>query len=65
MSMLQPGQEILDIGCGFGRISRVMAEKGCNVIGIDINEQELAQAKAMGGNSIDYRHMSGTDMSEI
>lgn len=35
---LQPGQHVLDIPCGFGRLSIELAKKGFNVTGIDISK---------------------------
>jgi 2-polyprenyl-3-methyl-5-hydroxy-6-metoxy-1,4-benzoquinol methylase len=33
--MMIEGQELLDVGCGYGEIARIMAEKGHTVFGID------------------------------
>jgi cyclopropane fatty-acyl-phospholipid synthase-like methyltransferase len=35
---LQPGQNVLEVPCGFGRHSFELARKGLNVTGIDISE---------------------------
>lgn len=40
---LQPGQAILDLGCGIGDQARELASRGCKVIGLDGN-QELIDA---------------------
>jgi ubiquinone/menaquinone biosynthesis C-methylase UbiE len=40
---LQPGQTILDLGCGIGDQARELASRGCKVIGLDGN-QELIDA---------------------
>ena len=40
---VQPGQTILDLGCGIGDHARVLASCGCKVIGLDGN-QELIDA---------------------
>jgi SAM-dependent methyltransferase len=40
---LQPGQTILDLGCGIGDQARELASRGCKVIGID-GSQELINA---------------------
>ncbi|HKO11067.1 MAG TPA: methyltransferase domain-containing protein [Acidobacteriaceae bacterium] len=40
---LQPGNTILDLGCGIGDQARELASRGCNVIGLDAN-QELIDA---------------------
>ncbi|AKB33360.1 SAM-dependent methyltransferase [Methanosarcina siciliae HI350] len=38
---LQEGYKILDIGCGFGKISFELASKGYAVTGIDINSEAI------------------------
>jgi len=40
------GMNVLDIGCGTGNYSLVLAQKGLKVTGIDISPQMLAQARA-------------------
>lgn len=42
---LQENQSILDCPCGYGRHSIVLAKRGFEVIGIDINSQELEVAQ--------------------
>lgn len=43
-----PGRRILDIGCGTGNVSLACAERGANVVGIDISAEmlEVAREKA-------------------
>lgn len=42
------GQKILDVGCGIGLVSQSIAitHKNCEVLGIDMDEPRLTQAKA-------------------
>lgn len=40
LSMVRPGQSVLDIGCAGGYVSRALKEKGCRVTGIDIHPVE-------------------------
>ena len=35
---LEPGQNVLDVGCGPGRHSHALARHGCRVVGVDISE---------------------------
>lgn len=39
------GSRVLDIGCAFGRISFELYEKGYDVVGIDINDNEIKCAR--------------------
>lgn len=43
--------DILDVGCGTGELSLVLAELGHNVQGIDISEKMLAKARAKAKTS--------------
>jgi ubiquinone/menaquinone biosynthesis C-methylase UbiE len=40
----RPGDEILNAGCGPGRIARVLQERGVRVWGIDLSQQMLVEA---------------------
>lgn len=40
------GRTILDVGCGDGALTRLLAREGAQAIGIDINETQLARARA-------------------
>lgn len=40
----RPGERILDIGCGDGFWSRQIAERGAEVVGVDLSERGLALA---------------------
>lgn len=42
---IEPGAEIMDLCCGFGRHSIVLASKGFNVTGLDLSESVLQQAR--------------------
>ena len=54
-------KNILDIGCGGGLISELLAKKNANVTGIDENIYNIKQAKEhakMGSIKIDYKNQS-------
>src|SRR5918995_3134328 len=42
---IAPGAEVLDVGCGVGRWSRLLAARGAHVTGIDLSSTMIAQAK--------------------
>ena len=42
---VKPGMSVLDIGCGEGFFSRAIAEKGANVLGVDISQELIMAAE--------------------
>lgn len=42
---LAPGTRVLDIGCGNGAACGAFIERGCQVVGVDLSEQGIAQAR--------------------
>ncbi|MGC1781155.1 MAG: methyltransferase domain-containing protein [Acidobacteriaceae bacterium] len=44
----QPGERILDLGCGDGALTEKIAATGTQVLGIDTSEELLAAARARG-----------------
>ena len=59
---LQPGQRVLDVGCGGGILAESMARRGANVLGVDLADKPLkvAMLHAMeaGLGNIDYRSVA-------
>ena len=55
----QPGENILDIGCGDGTLTQKIREAGARVVGIDNSLSMVAAAKARG---IDARIMDAADL---
>lgn len=44
LQIVQPGYNVLDFGCGSGRHATELAQKGCNVTGVDFVETLIAKA---------------------
>lgn len=44
----QPGEYILDLGCGDGHLSRRIAEMGAHVLGVDASAEMVAAARERG-----------------
>lgn len=44
MSFLPDGARVLDAGCGAGRMMPLLAEQGCDVVGIDLSPEMIRRA---------------------
>ena len=55
----QPGEDILDVGCGDGALTQKIAERGARVVGIDNSESMVAAARARG---LDARLMDAAQL---
>jgi SAM-dependent methyltransferase len=53
---LQPGERVLDLGCGDGRLTEALAAAGCSVVGVDASAEQVRAARARG---LDARVMDG------
>ncbi len=42
----QPGEMILDLGCGTGHLAATIAEWGAHVVGLDSSKQMISAARA-------------------
>jgi SAM-dependent methyltransferase len=58
------GQKSLDFGCGAGRSTRFLRKLGFDVIGVDIAEPMLRQARAIDPEG-DYRLAADGDLSVV
>jgi trans-aconitate methyltransferase len=56
----QPGERILDVGCGEGTLTRKIIERGATVLGIDNSPEMIAAARA---NGIDAVLIDAADMT--
>lgn len=45
---LRPGERVLDVPCGAGRLSLPLAERGLRVTGVDIAGEQIAAARRLG-----------------
>jgi SAM-dependent methyltransferase len=55
----QPGERILDVGCGEGTLTKKIIERGATVLGIDNSPEMIAAARA---NGIDAVLMAAEDI---
>ena len=51
VARIQPGESVLDIGCGKGELAHDLALHGARVTGIDVNEESLAFARSRFASS--------------
>jgi SAM-dependent methyltransferase len=48
----QPGERILDVGCGEGSLTKKIIDRGASVLGIDDSPEMIAAARALGVDAI-------------
>ncbi len=61
------GKKVLDVGCGGGILSESMAQRGAEVMGIDMGEAPLQVAnlhKLESGVEVDYRRITAEELAE-
>ncbi len=56
-----PGGRLLDLGCGSGRVSRMLAERGFEVAGVDINEAAIRGGTAAENLELYVRDITSRD----
>lgn len=56
----EPGERILDLGCGDGVLTAKLAAMGCNVVGVDGSIAQIDAARKLG---LDARVMDGEKLS--
>ena len=57
------GLRVLDAGCGTGALSRMLDERGAEVVGVDISDKLIEVAKNRSGSNSNIEYFSG-DMKE-
>ncbi len=48
----EPGRRTLDVGCGEGRLGRLLCERGHSVVGIDASPKMAHLARSEGGQTV-------------
>jgi trans-aconitate methyltransferase len=56
----EPGERILDLGCGDGALTAKLVAMGCKVVGVDASEPQIRSACTMG---LDARVMDGEHLT--
>lgn len=68
VSLVEPGQRVLDVACGHGTLARMIAsQKACTVTGIDLDAAKIAEANRMAQKEdrkgLEFIVMDATDLS--
>lgn len=59
--LVTPGSRVLDLGCGTGHLTHLIAQAGARVVGIDNSPAMIHRAQAAYPD-LDFRVMSATDL---
>lgn len=64
---IEEGDAVVDIGCGVGRLTRVIAGRADQVYAIDVSAEMLAQAKQHNAHldNVEWIHGDGTTLQPI
>ena len=64
---VQRGDIVLDVGCGVGRLTRVLAEEASHVHAIDVSAEMLDQARELNAHltNVAWHHGDGTTLHPI
>lgn len=66
-AMILPGEKVIDIACGTGALSLVMARSAGHVTGIDLSEDMITTArrtaKRRGVSNVSFELLDATDLS--
>jgi SAM-dependent methyltransferase len=60
---LTPDGVVLEIGCGLGRITRVLAARSREVLGVDVSDEMLARARQHNSHLTNVRWILGDGVS--
>jgi SAM-dependent methyltransferase len=59
---LVPGQRVLDVGCGPGRHARALAERGLDVVGVDISQRFIDLARQDAPDGVRFERLDARDL---
>ncbi len=62
---LQPGDVLLDVGCGDGLVGLGALDRGVRVIFSDISEDCLSDCRAVAGDAASYHQASADDLGNV
>jgi 2-polyprenyl-3-methyl-5-hydroxy-6-metoxy-1,4-benzoquinol methylase len=65
---VRPGERVLDIACGAGRVARQLADRGARVLAIDQSRKFLARARERSGDygdELEFRLLNAADREAL
>ena len=64
---IEPTNVVLDLGCGVGRLTRVIAERAARVCGVDVSSEMVALARQhnAGLNNVEWIVGNGSDLEPL
>lgn len=65
LSLLPPHANVLDLGCGDGSLTELIAAAGHSVIGIDYSYEALRLARANSQGTVEYRFVNALQRAEF
>ncbi|MHA1366540.1 MAG: class I SAM-dependent methyltransferase, partial [Candidatus Heimdallarchaeota archaeon] len=54
LQFIKPDMKVLELGCGYGRVVKLLAEEAKTVVGIDTSQESLGLAKGYLGTKSNY-----------
>ncbi len=60
---IAPGDTVLEVGCGLGRMTRVLAGKASEVVAVDVSDEMLTRARALNRELENVRWVLGDGAS--
>lgn len=63
--LLRPDADVLDLGCGFGRVAAALASRCRSVLGLDVSAGMVAEARARFGDfeNLRFEQTGGQDLA--
>lgn len=64
---LGPSDTAIEIGCGVGRVTRVLARQAAHVIAVDVSEEMLTRARELnrGADNVEWLLGDGTSLAGV
>src|SRR3954468_7984575 len=64
---IEPTDTVLDLGCGLGRLTRVLAARAEHVVALDVSAEMLARARELnaGLDNVEWVHGDGRTLPDV